>query len=145
MSASSSPEPVDVDQVLAAAFPGGWPAEAVAFVKLLLERGLMTSSIGGGNVLISGLPKPQRVSTHPDGVFSFLKHVMQTTAIFLIIAIPAVALEFALKQLVKQDISGEILIKGLETGKYAILAFDIAFLILRLAHHIWKYGRGLQW
>jgi hypothetical protein len=131
-------------KVLATAFPDGCPQEAVALLRLLVDRGLVTGTAPGAAATPPQVPHDNLKADWRD-IKSFARNILVTAIIFTIIAIPAIGIEYALIKSKQGGIATEELTKFLETAKTGIMTLDLALLFTRLVNHGWKYIKGLRW
>lgn len=74
----------------------------------------------------------------------FACHVFVATLIFLLMALPAVGLDFLLQWLESFKINGLIL-RGLSLVKKAVFVVDLLLFLICLANMSWHFLRSMTW
>ena len=74
----------------------------------------------------------------------FAVHVTVGTAIFLVIAVPAVLLDLATGWLKAQGLH-ELISGGLVGMKFVLFGLDLALFMVYLANASWKFLKKLEW
>lgn len=74
--------------------------------------------------------------------WEFLVHALVGTLIFLIIATPAVGLDFLIKWLASQDVS-DIIIYGLKGAEYALFFVDLVLFVVFLVRTAWVHAKKM--
>jgi hypothetical protein len=71
-------------------------------------------------------------------------HILISSTLFVIVALPALSLEYALHYLEERMVSSVILLQ-LEVLKEAIFGLDVALYLVCLVHAGWQFIRGMKW
>ena len=70
----------------------------------------------------------------------FLLHTLEAIAVFLIVALPAVGIDFFVKWLTKMGIS-PMVVYGLTLAEYGIFLDDLALFFYYLVINVWRIAR----